>query len=126
MYDAGKVIAGLVVFLVLMTSPFWLNMGKTAEYPKLELPAVEKQCIESKEYMRANHMQMLDDWRLEAVRDGQREYVSSDGRKFDKSLTRTCLKCHENKKNFCDRCHTYTSVKPYCWECHVDPKKEIQ
>ena len=28
MYDSGKVITGLVVFIVLMASPFWLNFGK--------------------------------------------------------------------------------------------------
>lgn len=126
MYDSGKVITGILVFVVLMTAPFWINAGARADFPKLEMPATEKKCVESKDFMLANHMQMLENWRIEAVRDGQRQYVSTDGRTFDKSLTRTCLKCHENKKNFCDRCHAYTSVKPYCWECHVDPKKEIQ
>jgi hypothetical protein len=126
MYDSGKVIAGIVIFIVLMTSPFWLAIGKQAEFPELEKPAAEKgkKCVESNEYMRANHMQMLDDWRNEVVRDGEREYVSTDGRKFDKSLTRKCLDCHENKKKFCDKCHTYSGVSPYCWTCHVDPKDE--
>jgi hypothetical protein len=26
-----------------------------------------------------------------------------------------------SKKQFCEECHTYASVKPYCWECHVVP-----
>ena len=125
MYDAGKVITGLVIFAVLMTAPFWLNTG-TAEFPKLDMPVVEKKCIESKEHMLANHMQILEDWRLTAVREGERTYTSTDGRKFDKSITRTCLHCHEKKKDFCDRCHEYVNVRPYCFECHVDPKKEVQ
>jgi hypothetical protein len=76
--------------------------------------------------MRANHMTMLDDWRHEVVREGKRDYKNEAGKKFKKSLTLTCLDCHENKKKFCDKCHTYAGVKPYCWECHVDPKaKEI-
>ena len=60
--------------------------------------------------------------RDEAVRSNERIYVTADGRRYDKSLTRTCLGCHQNKANSCDRCHDYLDVKPYCWECHVDPK----
>jgi hypothetical protein len=33
--------------------------------------------------------------------------------------------CHVNKSEFCDRCHDYTAVTPYCWECHVEPR-EVQ
>ncbi|MGD8893899.1 MAG: menaquinol oxidoreductase, partial [Desulfobacterales bacterium] len=35
----------------------------------------------------------------------------------------TCLDCHEEKAEFCDKCHNYASVSPYCWECHIDPKE---
>ena len=72
--------------------------------------------------MRREHMQLLARWRDDVVRRGQRVYVASDGRHFDKSLTGTCLGCHENKAAACDRCHAYLAVQPYCWECHVDPK----
>ena len=34
----------------------------------------------------------------------------------------SCMSCHSNKDEFCDRCHDYLAVKPYCWECHVEPK----
>ena len=27
-----------------------------------------------------------------------------------------------DKADFCDKCHTYASVKPYCWDCHTEPK----
>ena len=37
------------------------------------------------------------------------------------SLTNTCLGCHSNKAQFCDQCHNYLEVTPYCWDCHVDP-----
>jgi len=40
---------------------------------------------------------------------------------FDMSLSNTCLSCHTNKAEFCDKCHGYASVDPYCWDCHVDP-----
>ena len=77
-------------------------------------------------------MSLLNDWRDDVVRDSKREYESNFKPKddlkgkthYDKSLTRTCLKCHDNKTKFCDRCHTYASVKPYCWTCHVAPKEK--
>ena len=62
-------------------------------------------------------------WRDDVVRKGEREYVSSsNGKIFDMSLSRTCMDCHSNKAEFCDACHTYMAVSPYCWDCHVEPK----
>ena len=46
-----------------------------------------------------------------------------EGVKYDRSLMNGCMKCHTEKKKFCDECHTYTSVKPYCWDCHYVPKE---
>jgi hypothetical protein len=34
------------------------------------------------------------------------------------SLEDTCFKCHSNTSQFCDSCHTYAGVQPYCWDCH--------
>ncbi len=126
MYDKGKVIAGLVIFVVLITFPFWYNLGKAAPAPELKIgPKAEaaKACIESKEYMKAEHMQILNDWRDTVVRDAKRIYVSSSGKQFNMSLSNTCLDCHSEKAEFCDKCHNYASVSPYCWDCHVDPKE---
>jgi hypothetical protein len=127
MYDSGKVIVGILVFLALMSSPFWLNAGRVSKVPEPKKPAVEKgkECVESNAYMRANHMQMVDEWRNEVVREAERDYLNTNGKKFRKSLTLTCLDCHDEKKEFCDKCHTYAGVKPYCWECHIDPKEKL-
>lgn len=132
MYNGGKIIAGLVIFIGLFTFPIFYNMGKTSEMPKpnLDTPEInkmeKKQCVESKEYMRANHMQMLNEWRDSVLRDGNLEYESTDGKKYVMSLQNTCMRCHSNKKEFCDKCHTYANVTPYCWTCHIAPKeKEI-
>jgi hypothetical protein len=35
----------------------------------------------------------------------------------------TCLECHSNKTKFCDQCHNYLDVQPYCWDCHLVPKE---
>jgi hypothetical protein len=73
--------------------------------------------------MRTSHMKLLDDWRDEVLRDGDRTPIEVDGVKYEKSLMNGCMKCHEDKKKFCDECHTYASVKPYCWDCHFLPKE---
>jgi len=127
MYNSGKILIGIIVFLILFTSPFWydLAIGNPTMKPNLVLPTGEAQeeCILSAEYMRDNHMELLNVWRDDAVRMGKRTFKTSSGKKFEMSLTKTCLGCHSNKAEFCDQCHNYLGVSPYCWECHVDPKK---
>jgi len=130
MYDAQKIVPGLLVFLVLMTFPVWFNKGKAAPPPNLALntPAIQqlkdKRCVESKDYMSADHMQLLDSWRRAVVREGDRFYRASDGKEYAMSLSGTCLGCHSNKEQFCDRCHNYEGVKPTCWSCHVVPPEK--
>ncbi len=125
MYDKGKILTGLAIFLAIVTFPLWYNAtsGKGSYVPEPELPPAEKLCVESKEYMKASHMDLLNEWRTQVVREGKREYVSTDGRKFDMSLSLTCMKCHSNREKFCTQCHDYTGVTPYCWDCHVEPEE---
>ena len=126
MYDKNKILVGLAVFVVFMTYPFWNNIGSAAyKRPELEKVKMAKECVEGVEFMRSEHMAMLNEWRDEVVRNGQHEYHSTATHQVHaKSLTKTCLKCHENKDKFCDKCHATVSVSPYCWDCHVDPKGE--
>ena len=128
MKDKNKILAGLVVFIAVVTFPFWFNMGKAAPAPELELTAkakAAKTCVMPTEYMTAEHMQLLDVWRHNVVRSGERMFVNPDGKLYNMSLSNTCLDCHANKAQFCDRCHDYASVRPYCWDCHIDnPKGE--
>lgn len=124
MYDGSKIIPGLIIFLGLVTFPFWSNIGRAAyERPELKLPEFEKECVAPKEWIRAEHMQLLNEWRDLAVRDNQRMYVNQADKTFDMSLTRTCMssQCHADKAEFCDRCHNALAVDPYCWDCHVVP-----
>lgn len=129
MNDKIKILIGFIVFIVLFSSPFWLNFGNSAPAPEPVLSAKAKKagkCVESKEYMKAEHMQILDTWRDTVVRGGERIYVAKDGTKMNMSLSsgeNSCLGCHEDKAEFCDKCHDYASVKPYCWDCHIDPKE---
>ena len=121
MYDSSKVIAGIIIFLLLVTLPFWYNSatGQATYVPDLKIETEAESCIESKEYMRANHMDILDDWRLEVVRGSGRIYKAADGKEYEKSLTNTCMSCHKSKDDFCKKCHDYAAVEePNCWNCH--------
>ncbi len=125
MYDAKKIVPGLIIFLGVVTLPIWCTAtsGEAKEPPKLVYPTNAKKCIEDAAWMRANHMELLNTWRNKVVRESLRTYVATDGSEYDVSLTNTCLEqCHINKSTFCDSCHTYTEVDPYCWDCHVLPK----
>ncbi len=124
MYDGGKIIAGLIVFVVLITIPLWYNplFGQTGPAPKPEKPK-EGKCVVPGERMKEEHMQILNDWRDRVIRDGVR-YYDHHGQWRERSLTLTCLGCHANKKNFCGACHDYAGVKPYCWDCHIIPEEK--
>lgn len=124
MHDSGKIIAGLVIAVILLTFPFWFSIiqGKSGYVPEPELPTDQTSCVESKDYMRAYHMDLLNQWRDSVVRDGQRVYVATNGAKYEMSLSGTCMECHVSKTNFCDSCHNYVSVTPLCWDCHVSPE----
>lgn len=129
MYDTGKVFAGLLIFALLFTSPILYNLavGEDLTDPDLA-PARAKSdsCVEETGWMRANHMNLLNDWRDSVVREGNRVYTAGDGDQYLMSLSNTCMGCHSNYKNFCNRCHTYNGVVPFCWDCHVNFSEEFK
>ena len=123
MYNAKAVIIGIVIFVAIFSSPFWTGwIGQDYTKTGVVLPAGEKECIEDTEFMRAQHMRLLDEWRDQALREENRVYESAlNGRKWVISLQNTCLKCHSNYAEFCEKCHVANSVYPYCWTCHIIP-----
>ncbi len=78
LYDGGKIFIGILVFVAFAAFPFYFNIGKVnaKPEPKVDTPAIQeweklngkKECVESKEFMRAEHMQLLNDWRDSVVR----------------------------------------------------------
>jgi hypothetical protein len=129
MHDRGKVLIGIAIFLVIVLFPIWFSLaggglGKLPEsFPN---PKAEgKSCVRDKKFMRESHMELLNDWRDEVVRDGNRDEIVIDGVPWKKSLTRTCLTCHGGEKygydKFCNACHTHAGVSPNCYECHNIP-----
>ena len=155
MYDGGKIIAGLIIGVGLLMSPFFFNWGSAAKAPVLELTEKAKdagQCVASTPFMQVWHMQLLDEWRHMVVREGlrftdlesgdlptriisgargiltgetARFYEDETGRIYYKSLQMTCMDCHYNKTRFCDRCHDFVGVTPNCWDCHIEPKENM-
>jgi hypothetical protein len=132
MKDKGLIVIGLVVFTLIAISPFLYNFGNAAARPEIvlsEKAKAAKACVMPKAYMTSEHMQLLDQWRNEVVRNGQRIFETPNHpaqKQFVMSLSNTCLDCHSNKAEFCDRCHNHASVRPYCWDCHIDKPKEME
>jgi len=125
MYDGGKILIGLLVFAALLLFPVWYNLASSSPtgLPELGKPVKGERCLLDTEQMRADHMALLDDWRDLVVRDGVRTYTNPHGEDFEMSLSHTCLDCHADKAAFCDRCHTFMGVEPYCWDCHIVPQE---
>lgn len=123
--DRMWILAGLALFVAVVATPFWYartSAKNLSKLPDIVLPAGQRECIAPVSMMRTEHMQMLVRWRDDVVRHGDRKFVAFNGKVYDKSLTGTCLGCH-NKEQFCDRCHAYSGVStPSCWNCHNEPQ----
>ncbi len=141
LYDFKYVALGLIIVIGLVFSPVILTHGKPVPPPdpKLDTPAIQKlaekdrKCVMPTDWMRANHMQLLVDWRESVVRSkgigggpvDDRLFVNPEGKKYLASLSKTCLECHSNKTKFCDQCHNYVAVTPNCFGCHLTNEQPV-
>ena len=125
MNDMTKIIIGLIIFIIVITLPITYNLATQSSLngaPDVIIPlSAGDKCVRSAEYMRPYHMDLLNEWRDEVVREGNRFTTGPRGDQIEMSLTKTCLDCHSNKEEFCNRCHNYLAVDPYCWDCHITP-----
>lgn len=127
MYDSGKIILGLAVFVLLITFPIWHNnlLGTGGAAPVKD-PNLTPEMVQGAAFpngqthptaqeMRATHMKVL-----QGIHTTAKNYVPG---KDEKKPTMICLACHGgSKEKFCDSCHAYASVKtPDCWACHTKP-----
>jgi hypothetical protein len=125
--DFTRIILGLALFLALILTPVWTGIFRAAapmQDPEIATKNVpgKDQCVLPTAQMKAQHMNLLNQWRDSVVRQDIRTYTTADGRHFDMSLSRTCMDCHSDREKFCNRCHNALAVAPYCWECHLEPK----
>ena len=132
MYNAGKIIIGLIIFAGLVTFPFLFSGEKATAKPDpkvdtpeiLKLPENERKCVEAKSYMKGEHMKLLNQWRDWVVRDGNTIFTSTSGKQYTMSLQNTCMKCHSNKKKFCDECHNYAACDTILLGLPYPPKEK--
>jgi hypothetical protein len=79
-------------------------------------------CVEDTDFMRRNHMDLLNHQRDETVIRGVRTEQHS---------LKECINCHVVKgpdaipvtvsspQHFCRSCHDYAAVSVYCFQCHA-------
>ncbi len=112
----GLVLCSLFVALSVLTA------GVSADVPKPKIPKGKgERCVEDTNVMRKNHMEFLLHQRDETVQRGIRT---------KKHSLKECLNCHavhdeknqpvgsDDKRHFCNSCHTYAAVSIDCFECH--------
>ncbi|HRJ68605.1 MAG TPA: hypothetical protein PK812_03275 [Beijerinckiaceae bacterium] len=113
----------LALLAVLFFAPALAGAQQAGRTPHPEVPkASGGQCVAEKDFMRKNHMKLLNHQRDETVHDGLRP--------ADRSL-KACIACHAvpgadgrpvtvaDPKHFCRACHDYVAVKVDCFECHA-------
>jgi len=94
-----------------------------APKPVIQQAVKGEQCVEDTDYMRRNHMVLLDVHRDKTVIEGIRT---------PKHSLKECINCHASEKtgsvaaakdDFCISCHSYASVKIDCFDCHSTKPK---
>jgi hypothetical protein len=98
-----------------------------ADSSRVPKPVIEagkgEQCVESTDFMRRNHMELLKH---------QRDATTHQGIRTRNHSLNGCIECHASRKNnsvvgsdqnFCQSCHSYAAVKLDCFECHASKPK---
>ena len=85
-------------------------------------------CVEDTDFMRRNHMDLLEHQRDETMKEGIRSKPYS---------LNECLSCHavngpdaipvtaSSPQHFCRSCHDYAAVSIDCFQCHAS-RPEVQ
>jgi hypothetical protein len=105
----------LIAFLPLASA----SAGDSVPKPLIQKGQGE-QCVEDTDFMRRNHMKVLDHHRDKTMREGIRTKQHS---------LKNCIDCHATpdasgqrtvlgKDHFCQSCHTYAAVQVDCFQCH--------
>ena len=104
--------------MLALVAPVLAADGSRVPKPVIEAGKGEK-CVESTEFMRRNHMELLKH---------QRDATMHQGIRTTKYSLNGCIDCHASRKNnsvvgsdqnFCQSCHSYTAVTIDCFECHA-------
>lgn len=97
------------------------NNTKGVPFPAIAMGQGET-CVEDTDFMRRNHMDLLDHQRDETVINGVRTEQHS---------LKECINCHvvngpdsvpvtvSSPQHFCRSCHDYAAVSVDCFQCHA-------
>jgi hypothetical protein len=103
----------IVAPLLYSISGFVFGKESADDLPFVEVPTDRfEKCVRDTEYMRYRHMELLREIRVKVVRDGIRDEMGLD----------QCKGCHENRKEFCNKCHDIANVVLDCYGCHYYPE----
>jgi hypothetical protein len=107
------VVPVVVVLLPAVISLGGAVLGTEAAEPFLAEPSEGSGDCDGRDVaaMRFHHMDLLKQMRDQALRQGAR----------GETELLDCLRCHDDRERFCDRCHDAVDLYPDCWGCH-DPK----
>jgi hypothetical protein len=87
MNEKPLIFAGLAVFLLAFSYPFW-QITEDEAIPQIAMETKGEECVAPVEYMRKNHMKLLDIWTDSVVRDGDRFHIMPDGSKVENNIPR--------------------------------------
>jgi len=123
--------AMLMLVLVCMTSLAFAaeeqNAGNGGLLPVIPMGQGDS-CVEDTDFMRRNHMDLLEHQRDETMKEGIR------GKPYS---LKECLSCHavngpdaipvtvSSPQHFCRSCHDYAAVSIDCFQCHAS-RPEVQ
>jgi len=121
----------LMLVLVCMTSLAYAaeeqNAGNGGLLPVIPMGQGDN-CVEDTDFMRRNHMDLLEHQRDETMKEGIR------GKPYS---LKECLSCHavngpdampvtvSSPQHFCRSCHDYAAVSIDCFQCHAS-RPEVQ
>lgn len=117
-----KVAAALALFVGLGTAAFGgqaPSVGKGIE-GSAKADSL-KSCVRPTDWMRRNHMELIEH---------QRDLTVHEGIRIQKDSLANCIDCHSRKDDkgqpvpvdakgeFCQSCHGFAAVAPSCFQCH--------
>ena len=113
--NKGRIAAVILVVVILLPIGYYAigdTVSQTAD-PFLLMPDPQyTECVKDTKYMRFHHMDLLKEIREETVREG----IRGDIHLAD------CRKCHEDRNQFCNRCHNIVNLNLDCFGCHNYPE----
>lgn len=115
---------GLLLLIAALTVAAPVCAADATRVPKPVIEAAKgEKCVESTDFMRRNHMELLKH---------QRDATMHQGIRTKNHSLNGCIECHASRRdnsvvgsdrNFCQSCHSYAAVNIDCFECHASKPK---